>query len=81
MSIINSGRKNIWIIGQQKEFTSLTNYTRLDMIDLQRRRAASVERNFKERIKVPIFSESVLAIETHVKAPNQLKREKQSQQL
>ena len=38
MSIINSGRKNIWIIGQ-----------------------------------IPIFSESVLAIETHVEPQINLK--------
>ena len=34
------------------------------MVDLQRYRAASGERNFIEQIKAPIFLEVVLAIET-----------------
>ena len=43
MPIINSEPKTIWIIGQWKEFLCL-------IIDLLRKRTASMERNFIERI-------------------------------
>ena len=43
MPIINSEPKTIWIIGQWKEFLYL-------IIDLLRKRTASMERNFIERI-------------------------------
>ena len=34
------------------------------MVDLQRYRATSGERNFTEQVKAPIFLEAVIAIET-----------------
>ena len=43
------------------------------MLDSQKYRATSGKRNFKERIKAPIFLEPVLAIRAHI----QFKRERQ----
>ena len=37
------------------------------MVSLQKQSKTSKERNFTERIKTPIFLESVLAIETMIK--------------
>ena len=49
------------------------------MVDLQRYRATSGEKNFMERIKAPIFWEAVLTVE--MRASIQFRRESQHQHL